>query len=136
MNWRAVIVIALSVLFLAIVTPSMFARFTTAYTGAHVDGTRVIAVDAGSPAERGGLRTGDLIGCIDTRDYAILRLPFSQEAAYEPDLIHLCVTNAAPGETLRLPPCRDQSPRRSMEAPRCRLSVCFRMRCSYSLVAL
>ncbi len=78
----------------------MFARFTTAYTGAHVDGTRVAAVDPGSPAERGGLRTGDLIGCIDTRDYAILRLPFLREAAYEPDLIHFCVTNTVPQHKL------------------------------------
>ena len=100
MSWRAVVVVALSVLSLALVAPTMFARFTTAYTGARVDGTRVVAVDAGSPAERGGLRTGDLIGCIDTRDYAILRLPFLREAAYEPDLLHFCVTNAVPRRKL------------------------------------
>ena len=99
MSWRAVVVVALSVLSLALVAPSMFARFTTAYTGAHVDGTRVVAVDAGSPAERGGLRSGDLIGCVNTRDYTILSSPFSQNA-YEPDLLHFCVTNTVPRRNL------------------------------------
>jgi hypothetical protein len=99
MSWRAVVVVTLSVLFLALVAPSMTARFPTAYTGAHVYGARVIAVDAGSPAERAGLRSGDLIGCVDTRDYVMLRLAFSQEA-YEPDLIHLCVTNTVPQRNL------------------------------------
>jgi hypothetical protein len=101
-SWRAVVVVALSVLFLAIVVPTMFARFPTAYTGAHVEGstvTRVTAVDAGSPAERAGLYPGDLIGCIDTRDHMILSTRFPQKA-YEPDPIHLCVTNAVPRRSL------------------------------------
>jgi hypothetical protein len=99
MSWRALVVVALSVLFLALVAPSMFARFTTAYTGADVIGTQVTAVDAGSPADRAGLHAGDIIGCIDTRDYAMLRIPFSQ-TAYEPDLIRLCVTNTVPRRNL------------------------------------
>jgi C-terminal processing protease CtpA/Prc len=54
----------------------MTARFATAYTGAHIEGARVMAVDAGSPAERAGLQAGDLIGCINTRDCTMLRSPF------------------------------------------------------------
>ena len=77
----------------------MTVRFTTAYTGAHLEGARVTAVDAGSPAERAGLQSGDFIGCVDTRDYTMLRSPFLQEA-YEPDLIHLCVTNTVPRRNL------------------------------------
>lgn len=77
----------------------MFARLPIAYTGAHVQDssivTRVTAVDAGSPAERAGLRPGDTIGCIDTRDRMILSASF-QEKAYEPDPIHLCITSAVP----------------------------------------
>src|SRR5262249_27894891 len=99
MSWRAVVVVALSALCLALVAPSIFARFPTAYTGAHVQGFKVTSVDAGSPAERAGLRPGDLIGCIDTRDHAILTLPFHQ-TAYEPDLIHLCITNTVPSRDL------------------------------------
>lgn len=101
MSWRAVVVVALSVLSLAIVVPTIFARFPTAYTGARMTGTSVTSVDADSPAGRAGLRPGDSIGCIDSRDYAILSTPFHQQlAAYESDPIRLCITTAVPARHL------------------------------------
>lgn len=77
----------------------MFSTFPTAYTGARIDPVKVIptvqVVDPGSPAERAGLRAGDQIGCIGTRDLMVLSA-FPLTAAYEPSQIHLCVTNAVP----------------------------------------
>jgi hypothetical protein len=97
MSWRAVLVVALSALFLAIAAPTIFARFPTAYTGAHAKNTTITTVDVDSPAWRAGLRPGDSIGCIDTRDYVILSTPFHQElGAYEPDPIRLCITTVVP----------------------------------------
>jgi hypothetical protein len=109
MSWRAVVVVALSVLCFAVVVPPMFSTFPTAYSGAHIDpgiATPTIqSVDPGSPAERAGLRAGDRIGCIDTRDLMVLA-PFSNSVAYEPNPIHLCVTNVVPARQVSFYPRR------------------------------
>jgi hypothetical protein len=99
MSWRAVVVVALSLLWFAVVVPPMFSTFPTAYTGVRIDSRNVIptirTVDAGSPAERAGLRAGDHIGCIDTRDLVVLT-GVPGPAAYESRPLRLCVTNAVP----------------------------------------
>lgn len=92
---RAFIVIALSLAFLVLIGPPMFETYATAYTGVHAGplGTPPnkarIVVDAGSPAYRAGLRSGDAIRCMSPRDSEML-FPSWQPAAYNSSPIRIC----------------------------------------------
>jgi hypothetical protein len=71
-----VIVIAVGVIALAGIP--MFMHPTTAYTGIRLHRTgaliqpNIIEVAPGSPADRAGLQSGDIVSCLSTRDYELL----------------------------------------------------------------
>jgi hypothetical protein len=90
--FNAIITVGVSLLFLWIVVPSMFAGYASAYTGLNAgeSGTTAVAIDSGSPAAKAGLRRGDTIGCMHIRDYEML-FPSQQAPAYSTAPIHGCV---------------------------------------------
>ena len=79
----------------------MFMHPQTSYSGVHLAPTsalvhrNVVTVDSGSPAYRAGLRTGDTLGCLSRRDYALLvDSPINEPSnyAYKPGItLSLCV---------------------------------------------
>ncbi len=75
---RALITIGLAAFWLLLVAPPMFESPPSVQsgtgivlTGAFVQ-SNIVHVDAGSPAYRAGLRTGEILGCLSARDYALL----------------------------------------------------------------
>ena len=93
---RAALAIALAFLGMLVAAPGLFMHPHTGYAGVHLAPghglvhRNVIDVDSNSPAYRGGLRTGDVVGCLSERDYTLL---FRAGAvAYEPGAlpISLC----------------------------------------------
>ncbi|MBV9270921.1 MAG: hypothetical protein JO165_07505 [Candidatus Eremiobacteraeota bacterium] len=92
---RAFIVIGVCSVLLLITGPPMLDLYTTAYTGFHSEigafpGSVPTTVDAGSPAYRAGLRSGDLPKCLSLRDSEIF-YPTFQDAAYTADPVSACV---------------------------------------------
>lgn len=87
---RAIIVIGISAFFFGFTTPPMFANPPWPYTGITLDNaTSAVTVDRGSPAYRAGLRSGDVISCLDVRAYnMIAAVP---HVAYDGLPIRLCV---------------------------------------------
>ncbi len=78
---RAFITIGIAAFWLLIVAPPMFMNPPSVVTGVHLIITGaviqppLVRVDKDSPAYRGGLRTGDVLGCLSARDFALLILP-------------------------------------------------------------
>jgi hypothetical protein len=89
--FNAIITVGVSLVFLWIVVPSMFAGYPSAYTGLNPgqSGTTV-TIDPGSPAAKAGLRDGDTIRCLHIRDYEML-FPSFQLPAYSTSPVHGCV---------------------------------------------
>jgi hypothetical protein len=78
---RAFVTIGLAAFWLLLCAPPMFMTPPSANTGVRLATTgaavqsNVIRVDPGSPAHRAGLRSGDVLGCLSMRDYALLFFP-------------------------------------------------------------
>jgi hypothetical protein len=89
--FNAIITVGVSLTFLWIVVPSMFAGYPSAYTGLNPGefGTTGVTIDPGSPAAKAGLRGGDTIRCLHIRDYEML-FPSYQLPAYSTSPIHGC----------------------------------------------
>lgn len=71
---RAFITIGLAALWLCLFAPPMFQTPPTVVPGVHpmTAWNNVVRVDAGSPAYRAGIRTGDDLRCLSPRDAALL----------------------------------------------------------------
>ncbi|HUY40048.1 MAG TPA: hypothetical protein VMV82_00560 [Candidatus Dormibacteraeota bacterium] len=92
---RAIVVLGISALLVAIVGPQLFVNPSTPYAGISlisngVQSRLVIRVDRPSPAYRARLRTGDTISCLSVRDSARLFDPYSPNVEYTADPISLC----------------------------------------------
>ncbi len=102
---RTLLVTALAAIVVAIAGIPMFMHPLTAYTGVKLHPTgaliqpRVIEVEPGSPAYRAGLRSGDVVSCLSTRD---ARLLFARDNAGQID-------GYVPGSTISLCVERDGS---------------------------
>lgn len=97
---RAFITIGLAVFWLALFAPPMFQTPPAVYTGVTLERTgeliqrNLVRVDRGSPAYRAGLRTGDVLGCLSSRDAALLfNSAQNIQAGYVPGtVISTCVS--------------------------------------------
>lgn len=100
---RAFVSIGLALTALVIVTGAMFSSQPIAYTGItpanHTAFSKnVILVAPNSPAYAAGLRSGDEVGCLSTRDAELLNPSFGINAGTPGMTIHLCVKR---GGTIR-----------------------------------
>jgi hypothetical protein len=91
---RAFFAIGIAGFWLALFAPPMFQTPPAVYTGVHLLSTQgyvtqnVIRVDRGSPAYRAGLRTGDVLGCMTTRDFWLLMAPsWGSQQGYTPGTV-------------------------------------------------
>jgi len=107
--FRAFFAVGLAGLWLLVVVPPIFHRGPSVDSGVHAVLTgapvrpNLVRVDPASPAFAGGLRTGDVLGCLSARDYALLILPsdgFKQQ--YRPgSVISTCVRRGQTIQTIR-----------------------------------
>jgi hypothetical protein len=96
---RALITIGLAAFWLVLFAPPMFMTPPSVSTGVHlvITGAAVqpvmVRIDRGSPAERAGLRSGDVLGCLSARDSALLLNPsLGFQQGYQPGTpISTCV---------------------------------------------
>lgn len=105
---RTLVTIGLAAFWLLLIAPPMFQTPPSVSTGVHLITKalvqpNVVRVDSGSPAYRAGLRTGDVLGCLSPRDYALLLGPSQGYAqAYRPGTpISTCVHRNGAVRTVR-----------------------------------
>lgn len=106
---RALITIGLAAFYFLLVAPPMFATPPSIYSGVHLRLTgasvqpNIVSVDGDSPAYRAGLRSGDILGCLSGRDYALLLNPgLGYQQAYRPGtVISTCVRRDGGLKTVR-----------------------------------
>jgi hypothetical protein len=106
---RTIFVVGFSALLFALSAPSMFVNPPTPYTGIHRNPnapieTHSVAIDRGSPAYRAGVRTGDALGCLSTRDRERIFDVYAPYLAFTPDPISLCVLRHGASQNISFVP--------------------------------
>ncbi|HKU66453.1 MAG TPA: hypothetical protein VJP85_01640 [Candidatus Baltobacteraceae bacterium] len=105
---RALVTIGVAAIWFVLVAPPMFQTPPTIYTGITPANTgaplqlNLIRVKPGSPAYDAGLRTGDVLGCMSKRDWALLLVTPTLQQAYTPGtLLTTCVRRNGTLRTIR-----------------------------------
>lgn len=108
---RAFVAVTAAAVFLLLAAPPMLENPPVVYTGAHREqsgalvGPTIIRVDAGSPAARAGLRTGDEVACLSQRDVALLLSYKDTPSPYSPGMsLPLCALRNGAWQAFRVTP--------------------------------
>lgn len=114
---RAFLTVGAAALFLYLAAVPMFVNAPTTYSGVHLvrSGTPirrpVIRVDAGSPAARAGLRTGEVISCMSLRDRETLLEIDGAPSPYVPNRsLSLCARRNGVWQPFTIRPERRAAP--------------------------
>ena len=112
---RAFVAVTAAAVFLLLAAPPMLENPPVEYTGAHFEytgalvGPAVIRVEAGSPAARAGLRTGDRVACLSRRDVVLLLSYEDTPSPYSPGVsIPLCALRNGVWQAFRVTPAEMQ----------------------------